>query len=121
MNSSALGKRLHRPRGKGSEPRNCRFALPRLEILEDRTVPSTIGISAPVPTADLQVAKAVSNATPNVGDTITFTVTLTDNGPDPATNVQVTDLLPVGLSFVSATPSQGTYDHSAGVWDIGTT
>ena len=31
-------------------------------------------------------------------------------GPDAATNVQVTDLLPAGLTFVSATPSQGTYD-----------
>ena len=52
----------------------------------------------------------MSNPTPNVGDTITFTVTLTNNGPNAATSVQVTDLLPAGLTFVSATPSQGTYD-----------
>src|SRR5262249_56177259 len=44
--------------------------------------------------ADLALAKTVSNSHPNVGDTITFTVTLTDNGPSNATNVQVTDLLP---------------------------
>ena len=30
--------------------------------------------------------------------------------PDAATSVQVTDLLPAGLTFVSATPSPGTYD-----------
>ena len=46
--------------------------------------------------------------TPNVGDTITFTVTLTDNGPTRPPTCQVTDLLPAGLTFVSATPSQGT-------------
>ena len=46
--------------------------------------------------ADLAVTKTVSNPTPNVGDTITFTVTLTNHGPDAATNVQVTDLLPAG-------------------------
>ena len=61
--------------------------------------------------ADLAVTKTVSNATPNVGDQITFTVTLTNNGPDAATGVQVTDLLPAGLTFVSANASQGTLRH----------
>ena len=192
--------------------------------------------------ADLALAKTVSDPTPNVGDTITFTVTLTNNGPDAATDVagdrpaaggpdvrlgerpargpttpppasgpsarspprrrrrsliqatvvspdaqtntatitdadqfdpdtgnntasatetpqqadlalaktvsnadaqrrrhdhlhrhadqqrprrrhrasQVTDLLPAGVTFVSATPSQGTYDSVTGVWTVGT-
>src|SRR5262249_41145350 len=62
--------------------------------------------------ADLALAKTASDPTPNVGDTITFTVTLTNNGPNPATDVQVTDLLPVGLSFVAAAPSLGSYDST---------
>src|SRR5262249_12955630 len=70
--------------------------------------------------ADLSVTKAVSNATPNVGDTITFTITLRDLGPDPATNVQVSDLLPAGLTFVSATPSHGSYNSATGLWTVGT-
>lgn len=70
--------------------------------------------------ADLSLIKIVSNPTPNVGDTITFTVTLTNLGPDAATNVQVVDLLPIGLTFVSAIPSQGSYDSTTGVWDVGT-
>ena len=41
--------------------------------------------------ADLQLSKTVSDATPNVGDTVTFTVTLTDNGFSAATDVQVSD------------------------------
>ena len=72
------------------------------------------------PQADLAIAKIVSNSTPNVGDQITFTVTVSNTGPDAATAVQVTDLLPAGLTFVSANPSQGSYDNATGVWDVGT-
>src|SRR5262249_35915098 len=72
------------------------------------------------PRADLQIAKTVSNATPNVGDTIGFTITLSNLGPSLATNVEVTDLLPSGLAFISAVPSQGTYVSATGVWTVGT-
>jgi len=69
--------------------------------------------------ADLQVAKTVSNATPNVGDTITFTVTVTNLGPDTAANVELTDLLPTGLTFLTATASQGSYANTTGIWAVG--
>src|SRR5262249_59242237 len=70
--------------------------------------------------ADLAVAKAVSNAVPAVGEEVTFTVTVLNRGPSPATDVAVTDVLPAGLTFVAATPSEGTYDSGTGVWTVGT-
>jgi len=71
--------------------------------------------------ADLAVVKTVSNAAPNVGDTITFTVTLSNSGPDSANNVEVTEQFPMsGLQFLSATPSQGSYSAGTGVWTVGT-
>ena len=66
---------------------------------------------------NLALTKTVSNPTPNVGDTISFTVSFRDTGPNTATNVQVTDMLPAGLTFVSATASQGTYNSSHGRLD----
>ncbi|MFC4820680.1 DUF7507 domain-containing protein [Dokdonella ginsengisoli] len=69
--------------------------------------------------ADIAVSKTVDNAAPNVGETVTFTVTAANQGPNDATGVQVTDGLPAGLTFVSATPSQGTYDSASGLWTVG--
>lgn len=83
------------------------------------STPTPTATNTPVPHADLALAKNVSNAAPNLGDTIIFTVTLTNLGPNTATGVQVTDLLPPGLTFVSATPSQGTYSSLTGLWSVG--
>ena len=51
--------------------------------------------------ADLVTGKTVNNGTPNEGDTIIYTLTLTNNGPAQATNLSITDLLPAGVTYVS--------------------
>jgi uncharacterized repeat protein (TIGR01451 family) len=70
--------------------------------------------------ADLSLTKIVNEDTPNVGENITFTLTVANGGTAGATNVVVHDLLPVGLTFVSSAPSQGAYDEQSGDWDVGT-
>ena len=77
-------------------------------------------MQAAAQTADLSLTKTVDDPTPTVGDTVAFTLTLSNAGPDAATGVTVTDLLPAGLTFVSATPSQGTYAAATGLWTVGT-
>jgi uncharacterized repeat protein (TIGR01451 family)/LPXTG-motif cell wall-anchored protein len=73
------------------------------------------------PAADLQVTKSASVAEAKVGDTITYTVTVTNAGPGTATNVRVIEDLAVGaMRLLRATPSVGTVDPVAGVWNIGT-
>ncbi|MCK5619484.1 MAG: DUF11 domain-containing protein, partial [Candidatus Krumholzibacteria bacterium] len=42
-----------------------------------------------------------------------------NNGPDGASGVQLIDLLPAGVSYLSDAPSQGTYTSAAGLWDVG--
>ena len=70
--------------------------------------------------ADLAVVKTVNDTRPNVGDVVTFTITLSNEGPDVANNVTLTDTLPAGLQFIAATPSQGSFDAGTGIWTVGT-
>lgn len=71
--------------------------------------------------ADLELNKTVDNSTPSVGDIITFTITVTNEGPIATTNIRVRDLLPVGLINIVVTPSTGTYTIGTGIWDLNTT
>jgi uncharacterized repeat protein (TIGR01451 family) len=70
-----------------------------------------------LPAADLALTKSVNVSTPNEGDTITYTVTLSNNGPSTATSIQVTDQLPAGVTYVSDNGT-GSYNPSTGVWSV---
>lgn len=76
-------------------------------------------ITVSAPDADLRLTKVVDNNTPDLGDAIQYTITINNDGPDVATNVDVTDLLPTGVTHTGNTPSQGTYNSGTGVWDVG--
>lgn len=67
---------------------------------------------------DLAITKTVDNNTPNVGDTVVFTITGANNGPEDGTGVFINDLLPQGLDYVSDT-SGGTYNPNTGINAVG--
>ena len=64
--------------------------------------------------ADLAVTKSASPDPVTVGNDLTYNVTVTNNGPSDATNVMLSDTLPGGVTFVSATPSQGSCSEASG-------
>jgi uncharacterized repeat protein (TIGR01451 family) len=68
--------------------------------------------------ADLAITKSVDDPAPAFGDQVTFTVTVTNNGPNDAAGVFVGDFLPGGLTWVSD-DSGGAYDPGLGLWTIG--
>jgi uncharacterized repeat protein (TIGR01451 family) len=72
--------------------------------------------------ADLAITKTgSSSANPVVeGSPITYTVTITNNGPNTANDIEVTDALPNSLEYVSSSTSQGTYNVGTGLWNVGT-
>lgn len=70
--------------------------------------------------ADVKIEKTVDNANPQCDDYVTFTIKATNLGPNTANGVQVTDLLPTGLNYVSNTASHGSYNPTTGIWTVGT-
>jgi uncharacterized repeat protein (TIGR01451 family) len=67
--------------------------------------------------ADLGVTKTDAPDPATAGSQLTYTVIATNHGPDGATGVMVTDTLPVGVTFGTATwtgASTGTCSQSAG-------
>ncbi|WP_157078626.1 beta strand repeat-containing protein, partial [Methanobrevibacter filiformis] len=75
----------------------------------------TINVSNNVNVSVVKVSNTTGSA--NIGDIITYTITVSNNGSGNATGVYVTDLLNTTvLSFVS---SNGSYDNNTGVWTIG--
>ena len=73
-----------------------------------------------VPVVDVGVEKDVNITTTTLGHDVIFDVIATNYGPDAATGVEITDPLPVGASYISDTPTSGTYNPATGVWFIGT-
>jgi len=73
----------------------------------------------PLPQADMSVQKSVDSQNPQSGQTVSFTIVATNLGPDSAASIQLNDLLPSGLTFVSASSTKGMYDSAIGIWSIG--
>ena len=71
-----------------------------------------------VSSSDLVTVKSVDTATPSEGDTVSYTITVTNNGPNNATNVSLVDNLPSGVTYVSD-DSSGAYNSGSGIWTIG--
>ncbi|MGB5577945.1 MAG: choice-of-anchor Q domain-containing protein, partial [Woeseiaceae bacterium] len=69
------------------------------------------------PPADLELTMTDSPDPVVGGDPLTYTLTINNLGPGPANVVQLTDTLPAGVIFVSATPSSGTCSEAGGVVD----
>src|SRR5258708_24533165 len=65
--------------------------------------------------ADLAITKTANTTTAFGGLPFSYTLAVTNNGPGTATSVSVSDTLPAGSGFVSATGTGWTCNNVAGV------
>jgi uncharacterized repeat protein (TIGR01451 family) len=71
--------------------------------------------AAPGAAADLSIAKTSAPNPVRVGSNLIYQLTVANAGPSAASGVKVVDTLPADVTFVSATPSQGSCAQAAGV------
>lgn len=83
-------------------------------IEADTTNNSVTETTTLTPSADLVLTKTDSVDPVIAGNSLTYTLQVTNAGPSTATNVVVTDVLPTGVTFTSVTPSQGTASETSG-------
>lgn len=76
-------------------------------------------ITSTVPLAGLGIQMRVDNPMPHPSDTILFTIAASGYGPATSTGVQLWDGLPAGLTFLSASPSRGSYASTTNTLSIG--
>ena len=68
---------------------------------------TAVGTAAPPSSTDLAITNTDSPDPVNVGSILTYTIRVQNLGPTAATGVTVTDQLPKGVDFVSATATSG--------------
>lgn len=85
-----------------------------------------IAVVTVLPTVDISLVKTVMLAdgvtpatTVRRGDTLIYVLTATNDGPDNATGITVTDQLPAGLTYVTDDTGGTAYDLASGVWTVG--
>jgi len=69
---------------------------------------NSAAIAVSLTATDVAISKTASPPPYGTGLPITYTIVVSDTGPVSATGVMVTDNIPPGTTFVSATPTQGT-------------
>lgn len=67
---------------------------------------------------DIEIIKNVSPQEASIGDQVTFQITATNLGTTQATEIEILDMFPNGMNFVSATISEGIFDNTTLIWTI---
>ncbi len=95
-------------------------SLLAVDQAETKADNNSANVSLTVNGVDIAVSAAVDNSQPGENQVVAYTISAKNNGPaDLATGILISDILPAGLTFVSAATDQGSYDPAAGVWTVG--
>jgi uncharacterized repeat protein (TIGR01451 family) len=93
---------------------NHSFDVNALSTSITHSFPAALNVVNPA-SADLSLTKTASPNPGQAGVPLSYRLVVTNNGPATATNVQVSDALPAGISFVSTSTTQGSCSGTSSV------
>lgn len=85
----------------------------------EATVQITNDFNPAAPQVDLELTKTINTTNAKRGDSVIYTLTVTNKGPDDATGIVANDKLPTGLTYTGHIPQQSNYDPASGNWTVG--
>ena len=89
--------------GEAAVPSAVNVATVSSALIDPNPLDDTVTVTTPVTAlADVGVTITGPSGTVPVGQNVTYTINLINNGPDDASGVTVNDVLPSSLTFVSA-------------------
>jgi uncharacterized repeat protein (TIGR01451 family) len=105
--------------GFGDTTGGCSTLAPHAGV--ESGLPNTFVFGFVTTSADIRITKSDAPDAVIAGQNLTYTLTVDNAGPNAAAGVQVTDVIPAGVTFVSATPSSGSCSGTTTVTcDLGT-
>lgn len=79
---------------------------------------AVLNVSMDTSNVDIEVLKDVSPQEVNLGDQVEFTITISNLGVTAATNIIISENLPIGYQNLGATMTLGTYDSVSNEWSV---
>ncbi|MBL4745314.1 MAG: DUF11 domain-containing protein, partial [Flavobacteriaceae bacterium] len=80
-----------------------------ITVREGRCLDHVLKVEAPDCVADIDIEKIATQISYTPGETVNYLIEVTNNGPLDASNIQVTDGFPVGITEMSWSASDGTF------------
>ncbi|MEM7391883.1 MAG: DUF2341 domain-containing protein, partial [Verrucomicrobiota bacterium] len=94
------------------------FAAVGTDDTDTNLVNNVTNLASVVDLNDLAIVKTVNQTNLSASTNLVYTITITNRGPFDLTTIQVTDMLPAGVVYLSALPAPSTVTSNSLVFDI---
>ncbi|HKU76949.1 MAG TPA: PQQ-dependent sugar dehydrogenase [Pyrinomonadaceae bacterium] len=112
--ANSISTQLTLTSGPNTPVNNHTFNVNAISGATSHSISASLNVVNPL-SADLSITNTASPNPGQAGVSLSYRIIATNDGPSPATNVTVTDTLPAGVAFVSATATQGNCNGSGPV------